>query len=88
MDWPAIGLAPDGNVEVMTTRIAARVEVGAGDVVAAGAGPDVAAGLVDAGMVLGAGATEESGGGTAAMLPATEVEELAEAGVKLATVHC
>src|ERR1700758_750167 len=78
--WPAMGLVPDGNVAVTMTRMAARAGDGEG-AAAAGTG-----GVFDTGA--GAGGTDDAGGGVAGVLEATEVEEVADAGVRVETSHC
>jgi hypothetical protein len=72
-----MGLGVEVRVAEMRTRIAARVVVG------------VAAGAVDeAEVALGVGAGIAAGGGVAEVLAAMEEDELGEAGVRVATLHC
>lgn len=85
MDWPTIGFAPGEN-SVARTRMAARVAeegVGvfaAGEAAVGAEGPDVEA--------TGTDCTAWAGGGVRGVLAAIEVEELADAGVRVATLHC
>ena len=88
--WPMRGFGPEGNEAVMMTRMAARVGAGVTDGDGAGAAEAVAAGVAGpAEEVAGVGVSDGAAGGVVVgVLAAMAVEDVADEGVKVATLHC